>query len=85
MCFVKTLLIPISFIILDIILVSSFVFSLSALQCGQILLTNLWAIIVSKAEANIYGFNHILTILSNVSAADFVCKVDKTKCHVRDA
>jgi len=39
--------------------------------------------IVSNADAKIYGFNHILTILSRVSAADFVCKVDKTRCHVK--
>jgi hypothetical protein len=38
---------------------------------------------VSKAEAIIYGFNHIFIILSRVSPADFVCKVDKTRCPVK--
>jgi hypothetical protein len=75
----------VSVIIASIILLSSGVTTFSCLQYGQILLTSLCAIIVSKAEAIIYGFNHIFKSLSRVSAADLVCRVESTKCPVKEA
>jgi hypothetical protein len=40
---------------------------------------------VSSAAAVIYGFTHIFAILSRVSAALLVCKVESTRCPVREA
>ena len=47
--------------------------------------TSLCAMMVSRADASIYGFKPILIILSNVSAADLVWRVERTRCPVRDA
>jgi len=41
--------------------------------------------IVSRAEASIYGLSHILIIRSSVSAADLVWSVESTRCPVREA
>gem|GEM_PF-1604805 len=56
--------------------------SVSILQSGQVVLTSLCAITRLKVPAIMYGFAQRLKTLVSVSAAEFVCIVENTKCQV---
>jgi hypothetical protein len=47
--------------------------------------TSLWAIITLNDAGIKKGFTHIFITLVMVSAAELVCIVDKTRCHVSEA
>lgn len=55
------------------------------LQCLHSLLISLWAIIAFMEAGSKKAGIHIFKIRVSVSAAEFVCIVESTRCHVKDA